>query len=40
MEDYYKILELRPGASQAEIKRAYFRLVRSVFRRSAGHMST
>lgn len=28
MEDYYKILELRPGASQAEIKRAYFRLVR------------
>ncbi len=28
MEDYYKILELQPGASQEEIKKAYFRLVR------------
>lgn len=28
MEQYYRILELEPGASKAEIKKAYFRLVR------------
>jgi hypothetical protein len=28
MTDYYKILELQPGASAAEIKKAYFTLVR------------
>ena len=28
MENYYETLEIKPGASQSEIKRAYFRMVR------------
>lgn len=31
MEEYYKILGLEQGAEQADIKRAYFKLVRQVF---------